>query len=477
MGKSNISSYLYKFSERILTHATTFVVSIILARLLTPADYGTLSIIMVFVIFSQVLIEGGLSSALIQKKEVEKKDYDTTLTITIVLALCIYVMLAAFAGAIENWLCMEGLASYLRVVALMLFPAAYLSVVKAKLVREMLFKVQMYVTFIGSTLSGLLGIWMAYAGFGIWALIVQQLSTTVFLLLLFILCIKWIPSVTIHIDMEKAKELYNYGWKIMATNLLVRGNNEIVSLGIGKQFSKESLGLYDRGKQFPQAASENIDSTIQSVLFPILSRCQNDIVQLRERTRNMQVIGAYLLFFILAIVAGASPTYIPLLLTEKWMGCIPFLIAWVACYLLNVYTIIATTAINAVGYSSMTLKRQLLTTIPSLIVVLIVVALSKDVFNVMIAKILMIPYMFVVTAYYQKMAIGYGYLDQLHDLLPSLMASFCVFAVLYLLNNVEIHSLSLLVMQGVVSILIYALISVVFKMKGMVYIKELIFKK
>ena len=148
-----------------------------------------------------------------------------------------------------------------------------------------------------------------------------------------------------------------------------------------------------------------------------------------------------------------------------------------ACYLLNVYTIIATTAINAVGYSSMTLKRQLLTTIPSLIVVLIVVALSKDVFNVMIAKILMIPYMFVVTAYYQKKAIGYGYLDQLLDLLPSLMASFCVFAVLYQLNNVEIHSLSLLVMQGVVSILIYALISVVFKMKGMVYIKELILKK
>lgn len=474
---SNILSYIYKFAERILTHATTFIVSVVLARLLTPTDYGTLAIIMVFITFSQVLIDGGLSSSLIQKKIVDKQDYDTTLSITIYLAFFIYVVLAFCAGFIESWLNMEGLATYLRIVSLSLFPAAYLSVIKAKLVREMRFKVQMYVTFIGSILSGLLGIWMAYSGYGIWALIAQQISNTVFLFLLFVISIKWLPSITFRIEWGRAKVLYDYGWKVMTTNLLVRGNNEIVSLAIGQHFSKASLGLYDRGKQFPQAASENIDATIQSVLFPILSRCQNDIAQLRDKTRNMQVFGAYLLFFILAIVAGTSPTYIPLLLTEKWQGCIPFLMSWVICYLPNVYTIIATTAINSVGYSSMTLKKQLLTSIPSLLIVLIVVAFSKDVFNVMITKIIMIPFMFFVTAYYLKKAIGYGYVNQILDLLPSLVAAIGVFFVLYFMNGINLHPIVILCTQCITSILVYGAVSILFKMKGMKLIIAVLFKK
>lgn len=477
MAKSNLSSYLYKFAERILTHATTFIVSIVLARLLTPTDYGILAIIMVFVIFSQVIIEGGLSSALIQKKEIEEDDYNTTLTITLFLSILFYLLLFLNAGFLEKWLNMPKLADYLRTIALSLFPAAFLSVIKAKLIREMRFKVQMYVTFISSILSGILGIYFAYSGYGIWALIVQQLSNTIFLFVLFCIWIKWIPRLILNINFKIARQLYDYGWKIMLTNLLVRGYNEIISLAIGRNFTKGNLGLYDRGKQFPQAASENIDSTIQSVLFPILSRSQHDKAQILVRTRNMQSIGSYLLFFILAIIAGASPTYIPFLLTEKWNGCIPFLLAWTLGYTLNVYTIIATTAINSVGYSNMTLKRQFLSTIPTLCIILWVASTSNRVFDVMIAKMLLIPYSFFITAFFQKKAINYGYLDQIKDILPSLLIAFIAFGGIYIFNYCLLPSLLILLLQVFVAFIIYIGLSLLFKVNGFFLITRLLVRK
>lgn len=477
MANSNLSSYLYKFGERILTHATTFVVSIILARLLTPTDYGTLSIIMVFIIFSQVIIEGGLSSALIQKKEINEEDYNTTLTLTLILSLLFYISLAVSANSFERWLNMHELSLFLRIIALSLFPAAFLSVIKAKLVREMRFQIQMYITFICSFLSGLIGIYFAYSGYGIWALIIQQMSHTVLLLALYGIWIKWFPKIIININFQLARQLYDYGWKIMLTNLLVRGNNEIISLAIGKNFTKASLGLYDRGKQFPQAASENIDSTIQSVLFPILSRCQHDKSSLLTRTRNMQTLGSYMLFFILAIIAGASPTYIPLLLTEKWIGCLPFLIAWTICYTLNVYTIIATTAINAVGYSKMTLKRQLLTTLPSMAILLYVVITTTDVFNIMIAKILLMPYMFFITAYFQKKAIKYRYSDQIKDLFPNFLNALVVFGGIYGCNYFELPGIVILMTQCVVACIIYLGISYLFNLNGLQYLRKYVIRK
>lgn len=474
---SNLSSYLYKFGERVLTHATTFVVSIVLARLLTPSDYGTLSIIMVFIVFSQVIIEGGLSSSLIQKKEINEGDYNTTLTITLILATLFYIILCYSSNLLEGWLNMPKLALFLKIVALTLFPAAYLSVIKAKLVREMRFKIQMYVTFICSLLSGITGIIFAHAGYGIWSLIIQQLTNTTLLLILYSIRIQWLPKIIFNINLSIAKQLYDYGWKIMLTNLLVRGNNEIISLAIGKNFTKASLGFYDRGKQFPQAASENIDSTIQSVLFPILSRCQHDKVQLLAKTRNMQSLGAYLLYFILAIIAGAAPTYVPMLLTEKWIGCIPFLMAWCICYILNVYTIIATTAINSVGYSNMTLKRQLLTTLPSLAIVLYVVISSDNVFNVMIAKIFLMPYMFFITAYFQKKAIKYRYADQIKDLLPNLLMALVVFGGVYICNYIELHRIVILIIQFMAGCIIYLGLSYIFKVNSLQYLRNYVIKK
>ena len=474
MGKSNISSYLYKFSERILTHATTFVVSIILARLLSPADYGTLSLIMVFVVFIQVIIEGGLSSALIQKKDTTNKDYDITLTITLLMALAFYLLLCFVSNSLETWLKMQGLSEYIRVVALILFPSALLSIYKAKFVREMMFKTQMYVTFVGAFVSGLVGIVVAYKGYGIWALIVQQMLTSVLMVVLYAFITKWMPKIVFSADYGRVKDLYNYGWKIMMTNLLVRGNNEIMGLAIGKCCSPAVLGLYDRGKQFPQAAAENIESTVQSVLFPILSRTQDDKTILIQCLRRIQIMMSYISFFLLAVIAGASTSFIPILLTDRWSDCIPYLILWCVCYVPSVPSIIAVTAINSVGNSDMTLKRQLLSTIPSLLVCLIVVILTKDVLWVLIAKIIMIPYFYGITSFYLSKSIPYSFKEQMKDILPSFVVSVVVFFGVYGFSYLNMNAYATLSIQCVAACLIIVLFSSLFRLEGFLLIKDVV---
>lgn len=474
MGNSNISSYLYKFCERILTHATTFVVSIILARLLSPSDYGTLSIIMFFVVFIQVIIEGGLSSALIQKKDTTNKDYDISLTITLLMALAFYVILFFVSNTLEKWLMMQGLSDYLCVVALILFPSAFLSVYKAKLVREMMFKTQMYVTFVGAVVSGIIGIIVAYLGYGIWALIAQQMSTSIIMFVLYALITKWMPKIVFRTDYRRAKQLYDYGWKIMLTNLLVRGNNEIMGLAIGKCCSPAVLGLYDRGKQFPQAAAENIESTVQGVLFPILSRTQDDKTILIQRLRRIQIMMSYISFFLLAVIAGASTSFIPILLTDKWSECIPYLILWCVCYLPSVPSIIAVTAINSVGNSDMTLKRQILSTTPSLIACLVVIILTQNVLWVLIVKIIMIPYFYGITAFYLAKSIPYNYRDQIKDILPSLFVSICVFLGVYYMSYMHINNFLLLTFQCFVAFVILIILSSLFRLEGYIMIKDLI---
>lgn len=471
-----LSSYFYKFSERVLTHATTFVVSIVLARLLTPADYGTLSIIMVFVVFIQVIIDGGLSSALIQKKDTTTKDYDITLTITLIMAFAFYMLLYFVSNILENWLEMDRLSRYLRVVALILFPSAYLSIYRAKLVREMMFKTQLYVTFLGSLISGIVGIILAYKGFGIWALITQQMSTSIIMVLLYALISKWVPWITFRADYGRAKQLYNYGWKIMVTNLLVRSNNEIMGLAIGKNCSPMILGLYDRGKQFPQAAAENIEGTVQSVLFPILSKVQNDKTLLVKHLRKIQVIMSYLSFNLLAFIAGSSTSFIPILLTERWMACIPFLILWCVCYIPSVPSIIAITAINSIGNSNMTLKRQLLSTIPSLFVCLVVVIITRDVFWVLVAKIIMIPYFYGITSHYLTKSIPYGFRDQMKDLLPNLVVSLCVFGSVFFISSFNLNAYVTLLLQIIAACAMLLVLSSTMHIEGYVIIKEIIMR-
>lgn len=471
---SSLSSYLYKFSERILTHATTFVVSIVLARLLTPEDYGTLAILLVFVTLAQVFIEGGLGSSLVQKQDVTEQDYNITLTITLGLSLILYGLLFCGSNSLESWFEMDGLSSAFKVIGLVLFPSSYLSVIKARYVREMKFKIQMYVTFVSSLISGGLGIVLAYNGSGIWALIAQQLSNTLLLVVLFSIIARWLPKIRLRVNIERAKSLYNYGYKIMLTNLLVRGNNEILSLAIGKQFSKASLGLYDRGKQFPQAAAENIEGTVASVLFPILSRCQNDKILVKEKTRRMQAMGASINFFIMPIVAGSAPTYIPLLLTDKWLGCIPLLLLWVICYIPSIYIVISTTAINAVGNSDMTLKRQLFTTIPTLLVLLMIIPFSTDVVSVMIVKAFSVPYVFYITARYLSKSIGYKIKEQLIDQLPYFLLGCVVFVIVYLENYLKTQYLIVLLIQGISSLPIYLLLSHVFRLQGFEQLKSIV---
>lgn len=463
---NNIYSYFYKFIERILTHGTTFIISIILARLLKPSDYGILSIITVFISFSQIFIEAGISTALIQKESIDDFDYRIMSSIMLFFSLFVYIILYFISSKISIIFSISEITGYIKILALMLFPSVYVSIIKSKLIRKMKFKIQMYATVISSILSGITGIILAYYGLGIWALIIQQIANQIILLLLFIFFYNWFPLPTLRIQISKIMPLYKFGLKVMFSNLLIRLRVEFSNLIIGKFFSPSQLGYFNRGKQFPQVLAENVESTVQSVLFPILSRKQCNINMVKNEIRNIMIISNFWFFFFLSILASTSNSIIKLLLTDTWNNCIIYVKLWCLSYTLALYNVISSTAINAIGKSNVTLKKQSYITFPMLITIFLAAFFSTSPIYIVASMIIFIPISFLLTGYYLKKELKYDYSEQLRDIVPQLLISLIIYVISDYVNIIHISMYSKMLIQLIVCFSLIIILSLILKVRA-----------
>lgn len=467
-GNSIFGGLAWKFAERISSQGISFVISIILARLLMPEEYGIIAMVQILITIANVFISSGFSTALIQKKNADDLDFSTTLYCSMSLSFALYIVVYAASPYLAVFYDIPELTNITRVYALVIIIYGYNSIQSAWVSRNMIFRKFFFATIIGTIISGVLGVYMAYNGFGVWALVYQSISNTLINTITLSLIIEWHPSLVF--SWNRAKRLMSYGSKILGADLIGTIFNEIQQLLIGKLYSASDLALLNRGRQFPQLITSNIDNSITSVLFPAMSNHSDDVEKMKAFTKISVQTGSYIVFFFMTLLAVISEPLIKVLLTEKWIECIPYLQLVCFANMIGSISNANLQAIKASGNSGIVLKLEMYK--KPIYILLIIIAALHSVYAVALTYPIYAVYSTLINMIPLKRILNYKISEQIMDVIPSALLSVTMFIICFCLKFYIVDTITLLLVQTILSIAIYLGLSILFNVSACNYCKE-----
>ena len=467
-----ISSLIYKFTERFAVKGIGLVLSILLARLLAPEAFGQLAILIVFADLSLTFIESGLSTALVQSKEASDEDYSTVFYITLVLSAVMILLLLAAAPLIARFYKSPEIVSPLRFYAFSLLFSSFNSIQVAKMQREMRFKEMMFCNLAATVISGTLGVILAYKGAGLWALVIYYFAQIVIACVACSVVLHWFPHS--RFSMDSARRLYGFGIKMLAASLITTLYNDIRPLIIGKKFSTADLGYYDRGQRFSSTISLNLDVAVQSVMFPVLSNAQDDKAQFLSILRRTKQLGAFVIFPAMLGMAAVAEPMVRLLLTDKWLPCVVFVVIMCIGEAQVPLTSSNLVAVKALGRSDVYAKQEIVRRVLMLIVLAISVLAFDSVEAIAVGFLISAWLDTFVTSLSVKDLLGYGFFDQMKDIWKSALTSVLMAAAVYLLGLLRLPLLPGLILQVAGGCLVYIILNSVFKNESLIYILSLL---
>lgn len=471
MGNNNsskkvFSGLFWKFGERICAQGISFIVSIVLARLLLPSEYGTVSLIIVFITIADVFVTSGFSTALIQKKDANETDFSTIFYCTLIMSVILYVILYMCSPLVADFYSMPELSLYLKIFSLKILISSYNSIQHAYVSRHMIFKKFFFSTIIGTILSGVVGIYMAYTGFGVWAIIAQYLTNSFVDTVILSFIVPWHPRMIF--SAKAAKSLIGFGWKVLATDLLGTVFNNLRPLLIGKFYTSADLAYYNKGKQFPSLIGNNIDITIISVLFPVMSNFSDNPARIKEMTRRSINISSYVIFPIMAVLIAMAKPLLIILLTDKWLDSVIFMQLLCVSQALSTISRANIQAIKALGRSDVTLKLEFIK--KPIYLIILIIAIQHSVLAVAISMVIYSIVGTMVNMQPNKKLLGYKITEQLIDLTPATIFSIVTYVVVIQFNRLSSSMILIILLQGVVGGIIYIGLSIVFKNKSFHYL-------
>lgn len=473
---ATIKSLFWKLFERFGAQLIQFVVNIVLARILMPEDYGAIALIIVFIAVSNVFTQTGFSSALIRKLDADELDYSSVFWSSLFVSILIYIVLFFTAPFIADFYELPILKNVLRVLSLTVIVGTYNSVQNAILSKKLMFKKLFISSFSSVLVSGIIGIVCAYCGLGVWALCAQQLSAIVITTIVMSFTVKWHPKFIF--SFKRVKFLLSFGWKLLFSSLLDTIYNNLYSLIIGKQYSSDDLAYWNRGKQFPDLIVGNINGSIGSVMYPVYSMKQNNIVELKQLVRRSIKVSAYLVFPLMVGLAIVAEPLVKLLLTDKWLFCVPFLQAWCIIYAFMPIHTTNLQVYNALGRSDIFLWLEIIKKIIGVIVLFATLPYGLEV--MIYAKIGTSIVSTFINAYPNTKVLKYSIKEQFLDLFPMMIMSAIMGGIVYATSLIPIHYIAAMVIEILVGIIIYLLLSMVFKPEAYLYCKNILvnlFKK
>ena len=465
-----ISNLIWRFAERCGAQGVQFIVSLVLARVLEPSAYGTIALVTVFTTILQVFVDSGMGNALIQKKNADEIDFSTVFYFNIAICLMLYLVMFVASPYIAKFYNDDSLTDVIRVLSLTIVISGVKNVQQAYVSRNMMFKRFFFATLGGTIASAILGIVMAYNGFGVWALVAQQILNTAAATVILWITVKWRPKIVF--SLKRLKGLFSYGWKLLVSSLIDTVYNNIRQLIIGKLYSSEDLSFYNRGKQFPNFIVTNVNTSIDSVLLPAMSREQDDVNRVKNMTRRSIKISTYVMAPLMMGLAFMATNVVKLILTDKWLECVPFLQIFCITYMFYPIHTANLNAIRAMGRSDLFLKLEVIKKIIGMIVLVAtmwfgVMAMAYSLlFTSIVSQI--------VNAWPNKKLLNYGYKDQLKDILPSILLAVFMGIVVYLVGFIKLPLIITMILQVLVGIVIYFLISILFKFEAFDYILEIV---
>lgn len=474
-----ISSLLWKVMERGGNAVVSLVVQIVLARLLTPNEFGLLAIIIVFVNIGAVFVQSGLNSALIQISDIEKEDYSTVFWISFVIAIFLYMVIFGAAPLIANFYNMSELIWPLRAISIILIINAYSSIQVAIVTRDLVLKKTFYATLASVFVSGITGIALAYIGWGIWALVIQQLLYQFVNCLVLGLQIDWHPEFAF--SFLRAKKLFSFGWKLLVSGLMNTIYQSLSSLIIGKQFSQHTLGLVSQGEKYPQAIGNMLDGAIQPVMLSAVSRVQNDLMSVKNLTRRALKTSSFFVFPIMGMFAVAASSFTQVFLGNQWLLAVPFFQLY--CFIYSLYPLQSSVAqaIIGVGKSGLYLKLEVFKKLYGVLLLIVAAFFIRDVYAVVVGIALTNIIAVIVNSMYSRSLIHYGLLEQLRDIAPAIFLTGVSVLASCLLFFLNLAPSILLLLQCFVVTLTYVLFARLFSVEEfnylMVNLKKLIKNK
>lgn len=416
-----ITSVCWKLLERGGNQSIQLVVQIVMARILTPKEFGALAIMLVFINIGNVIVTSGLSTALVQTEEVDDSDFSTVFWMSFGASAILFTALFVAAPTLSTFYGMPTIVSPLRVLGLLFLITAFNSVQVAIVQREMQFRKVFNATIVSVLVSGVIGIAVALAGAGLWALILQQLVYQITNCFVLGLQVRWAPSFVF--ESAKAWKLFSYGWKLLVSGLLDQGYQSLSDLIIGKQFSASSLGLVSQGKKYPQAVGGMLDGAIQPVMLSAVSRVQTDASQVKRLVRRALKTSTFLIVPSMTLFAVAAESIVGLLLGEKWIPCVPFLQMYCFIYALLPIHTTNLQALNGMGRSDLFLKLELIKKAYGICFILFAAFVLHDVYFMVAMYMITGIISTFVNAYPNKRVIGYSYSEQLRDIAPAFVIS------------------------------------------------------
>jgi len=446
-----INGVTWNFVEKVLTHGASFVIGVILARLLSPSDYGLIGMLAIFISVSNIFIEGGFAKALIQKKECKDIDYSTAFVSNMGMSLCIYLFLYISAPWIADFYHEPILIELTRVLALNIILGSFNIVQRARLMSQVDFKSLAQINVISTLISGILGIGMAYMGFGVWSLVGMTMCSSLVLIVVFPFYSKWRPSISF--SKSSFSHLFGFGSKLMVTGVMSVIVNNISTLCIGRYYKSDQLGYYTRASHFSELVSFTVFEVLGNVTFPVLSNLQDDRERLVAVYRKSLLFVAMIIFPIMVLCTLLARPIVVILLTEKWLSCV-ILMQWL--FLARMFTPISAinmNVLNAIGRSDLFMKLDF-AKIP-LDILILVITIPIGVKAIVIGTFINSFICFFVNAYLPGRIFGYGGLRQLSDwrfiILSILIMTSAVWTFLYFVSNVWLQ----LICGGLLGLIVY----------------------
>lgn len=405
--------------DNVANYAVTFVVGIILARILSPEDYGLLGIIGIFTAICDCLINAGFGSALIRKKEATDDDYNTVFFCNLCTSIVLYGVLFLSAPLISTFFGREELVNLTRVTSLGLIIGALAFVQRTRMTKNIDFKSQTKITIVTSVFRSIIGISLAVSGFGVWALVIQGLSGSILSTSLLWFYNRWIPK--LYFSLQSFKELFGYSSKMLASSLLDTLWREIYQVVIGKCYAPATLGLYSRATAFSSLFSSNLSAIVSRVSFPVLSEMQDNKERLRGGYRRIIRTSMLISFSCMLMLVAVSKSMVLVLIGEKWVQSAYFL--QVVCFssMMHPLQSLNLNMLQVQGRSDLFLKLEVIK--KAIAVGPLLLGIYIDIYWMLGGSVLTSIVSYYLNSYYSGPLIGYGIKQQILDILPSFWIS------------------------------------------------------
>lgn len=465
-----ITNFLWRFLERCGAQGVTFIVSIVLARLLDPTVYGTVALVTVFTTIMQVFVDSGMGNALIQKKDADDLDFSSVFYFNILMCSLLYIGMFIAAPYIATFYKLPELTPIIRVLSLMLVISGVKNVQQAYVSRNMLFKRFFFATLGGTIGAAIVGITMAYLGFGVWALVAQMLFNAMVDTIILWITVKWRPKWMF--SWLRLKGLFSYGWKLLVSSLLDTVYNDLRQLIIGKLYTADDLAFYNQGKKFPNLIVTNINTSIDSVLLPTMSKAQDSKDTVRAMTRRAIKTSTYIMMPLMVGLAVCAEPIVSLILTDKWLPCVPYLRIFCITYAFYPIHTANLNAIKAMGRSDLFLKLEIVKKAVGMVILLAtmwfgVLAMAYSLlFTSLTSQI--------INSWPNRKLLNYSYPDQIRDMFPQIGLSVVMGAVVYCVTFAGLNDILTLVIQVPVGAIVYIVGSKLLHIDSFVYILSVI---